>query len=599
MKIIIAADLPLDPAAESVMTPEPVVQPQPEPVQPQAPQPSPVPKAKAPKPKQNQDQLNNFYDKIDAIHRKFKETNDMSLIEVAANEINPEGRSLIQYLGGLYYFKASRRNVNLTPEDAEAAAYRALMSAFRAAAPGRIVKYIMQNLHNEMSEDRDLTSQQSSLRSDIRYRQLKDYLRWLARPELREYSGEPGQIDNDIMAKINKPDENGEIFTQAHAANEMYRRNKFKDHPVEGDPHGRRRVEFAFDSFVDYYNQVFQSEKSHWEQQLAAMTPEQRAVFARKEFKFRDRWDLLNVDPPHIAPKINTEVDLSARMKELKAQGGDLSVFKPPAQGADNPYWLSPEMMKRRDSKDLADLWARISNDVAGRQSVSIDDSNTGLQHISDEAKKPHPLQTVVDSPNNVLESIYNSILENKDAPMTNENRQLIKNRLNTILPFIDGPAGKAKKNPNFKKTFEYILEKLYGPTSKPMFKNRVTDDVTKYVLHEIGKDLASKFTKADALENRFRNTELEEAIQEYLPNIGVRHVAKDMVDTIDPEESEQMQSVAMGELMMDILNFIRDNKNYQEIMNLAGGHKAVAELKAFVRTANFLVNSRIIALRR
>jgi len=401
-----------------------------------------------------------------------------------------------------------------------------------------------------------------------------------------------GRIDEDIMDRIGSVDKDGQKFTPAHAAEEQRKRDTYMDQPVANDPHNRRRLEFALDGFSDFFSQTFASEKQQLEAELAQKPVQQRQQLANKSFSIASRWTLASIDPPVLEPKMHNTPTLNERMKELKGAGADMSHFGPrAADESPNPYWLSADMLAQTSPEVLGELWSKVTGRPA-EETISEEP----LGQYEDSRLRTHPLRKIEDSPNHVLENIFDSILDNKEVKP--RDRQTIKDRLDLILPYKVDPTGQSQKNPAFKKAMEYVINQLYGPDSKPLFNNRMLDDNTKHVLQLIGQDFANKFSRADALDTRFKNTELEEAIKERLPDMGFRHVDKGLIQYIDPDETEQMQSIAMGEMMSDILNFIRDNKHYQELLNISGSHKAVAELKRVIRTASFLALSKLI-LRR
>ncbi len=601
IRIIVAEDIQAEPVVEpAVSTPVQEVQPEPE-----------IPAAQTPlnrqrpAPKQtDKTKINQHYKNIDALHAAFKEelkncpvqpggtekvlnekAND--IFDQVTNAIAPNGETFLDWAAKVYYSSKKKFEPNLSTYDARNFARELILYGLIQYRPGTLIAGIQKDsLHKELSNEVGV-----SKKTEARYNTLKDYLLWLAHPENQDPNGK-GKVDEDLINKIGTVDENGQKFTPAHAAEEMRKRVQYLDVPVAGDEQGRNRIQYAKDAFADYFSTKFAGEKQQYEANLNAMPPNQRINFAKKDFHFADRWELVSVDPVSIQPKMSSQPTFNQRYNELKHSGADMSYFeKVKPDGTPNEFWINPEMLYEISPEVLNDLWSRATH-LAKPTTEAIE---VPLGTYEDTQNRTHPLRkSEDDNPNDVLENIFNSILDNPEGKIQDDGT--IKSRLGLIMPYKPAPNGIVQKNPAFKKSLDYVIDQLYGPNSKPLFRDRAMDDRTKHVLSLIGKDFAEKFNKSDVMsEQRFRNTNLEDAIQQYLPDIGLRYIDQDVLDDIDVDNIEQMKSIATGEIMTDILNFLRNDNNYAELQRMSGGNKAMAELKNIIRVAAFLAKSKII----
>ena len=616
MRIIIATEIPVETVEKE--NEEEIVQP---PVEVGKPFPAPEP-VSVPKPK---DERQEFYDKLDALHKQYVMTKDELLFEQIANLSFPDGRTVRNYLGKEYYRKHHPANRNLTQDQADQAGLIALFKALNRADPKKrfTLGYVDFGLQHEITGDPDVMPMMTSKYFGETYGRLVPYFQYLSNHERGEKKA--GQkIDDDIMGQYDE----GKIGPSAAAA-EQWKRDNYRDDVVPDDKEGRRRIQWASDHFKKAYEWVFDQEKQNEQKrlelflsknprvsrlgkdgQVAVLMTELRKPYIeiehrtandpkiRKISNSKIPWKLIQPMPPVLATNIDDADALSLRIKEIgeKTKGTEkqqaVSVFS----NQDSNFWLTPEMVSPRLGKGIGkELWEHFQTQQADQYQKSFE--VPFAEEPTTEAPKFERFRTEEeDNPNQNIETVYRSFLDDPFIERLQEEDpkalQTIQERLGLILPFEETKPGEYKLNLNFKPVLEHILTKLYGPGSRPITSNEDIDKRTKRVLNAIG----TKFI--ETIGEGFRPSAVEEDIAEDLPNIVVRNLTEEQKEDLDPDNAEQMQQVALAEVMKDIFDFIRDDQNHQEIVRMLG-RGTTASLLRMIRTAIIINRAEIMSMRR
>lgn len=601
MAIIIIADTLEEPQSQTLpvgQKAQPAIE---QPALKQPVQPSP-PSGKTP-PKEVSPVRQSFYDEINRLLAKYKQQPNDNIALKIMNLKLPEGAAAGQkikdWLSNVFQRTLASKGVKVSPEEGETASFDAILSMLRNAEPGALTGYLISAIEGgAMHYLRKRFSGEKNISGNVSegYGGLRDYFTFFLDPEKqKEMLSNPrkmkGKIDSDLLQKVN----NGEMKPQ-YAAAEQHRRDKFNDEVVNPET-GERRTQIAKDMFIKEYQSA-----------LSNTNPEViKSILQKLEQEQLKRVKIKRKLPPITLPPIpfrNDREYFIARniLEHLNPQ----SVAK--YDDKKSPLWLNGPMWdySRVGEKGIDARWDHAKNELsgAGRQNVhGVEETPANIStegpKFSDQAKKNYTVKDLLDS---TYEDILSSFEDPEDQQIIEERMQLVRPEIAEHHEGIDSHGERVvnittRKNPDFKRTIENIIENLYGAGSpqrmvgtRPVSATPDGENRTKELLYLIGMSFANRF---DSTPTGYLDTNIDQQINSIMSGGGIyfQHIQPKNHTDMD---NNRVYAFAVREIMEDVLLYLRDDENYnglvQELRNKAA--EFITSLKKFA----FITIAKIIA---
>lgn len=504
---------------------------------------------------------NAFYGKLNSLIDGFKKANpeDQSQwIDAVSNFEFDSGGGFLS-IGDWLASKMTARS----PEEAQNDAQLLIWKGLKNVKPnGNLIGWLKAALPHERHTGLSDLSSIDSERFKRAFSYLRPYLMFLKNPESPEAGARP--IDDDILLEYDR-----QAISAGEAAYKQANRSYFKDSVLD-QATGKTRLQFAREEF---------------EKAVSAIDPKWLKG-SNKEAVFADAKRILKQMNPQYVSLMENE---------------------------SSPYWFTSEMFAPRGiGKELLDIaWDKMR--AGSNLSLDAENAETGdTAHdaISTEQfeqfKNRNKEFTTRDKKTIIEEAPYEYLNLFDDDP---EQQEKIQDRLPAIQPFVpvkdrggnvitDGDKRmKMAENPEFEKNVLSIIERLYGSGSpprrildengRPKIVSKQIEQTTKDALWRIGQFYAKSLS--DDRDESKRADELGRELGPYLTQpLAFKHYDG------PPLREKQQYAFALREVMLDIMEFLGNDKNYAALTQ--SGQKAVAVLKREIRTAALLLISDIIA---
>jgi len=570
---------------------------------------------------------------LTALFQEYTKTKDHNIIEKILNKTLPDGDTVQNALWkrSKKYFREAGPSIgwNIVWEALETQAKK--IDKIRQSSPEHAeqalkdmqinVSYLLEVARNMAFKEQDLTRVEEPGRKQyiaVRTKPLENYM-------LQAMNRQ--NIDKDLLKRMDEGPglhNINEKLEPWEAAYLQYKRSELKDNidPKTGLPlfdvitgeyaspinaprydavtgklesPGKTRTFLSFDQLLnDSENTTFSEQKQQLhslavsELQKTGRTELDRHQIAALESKFSPKiaQDMLGIwyNSPLFRVKPNGDVYLATSSGQSKASLTTALInLLPPELKAKytdehSPYYLTGSMLvPKAHPKNIWDgilqknKMESTSLDVRPEESggpVSLEDASWKLQREK-AREEPGEEESVPLS----MKDAYTQILKDQEGNIEEEGK--IEPRLNILT-----------NTPNIKPAFQKIIENLYGINSPPLFKDIEVDSFMKNILRQA----AMIFVKNQISKKEDKN----------LTSSLITSLKKDP-DLFESRYSGevtniyQMAQIAIKEVMIDAMQYIANDNNYQELQRLVGS-KLAAMLVQIIRKAAFVATSRLLA---
>lgn len=415
-------------------------------------------------------------------------------------------------------------------------------------------------------------------------------------------------IDKDLLDDV----DNGVLEPQ-DAAWKQYKRKTWND--TEDPATGKSRIDTAKQMLQQAVDKLYSGPISELKAKVEDLVAKAKVdPMVKKKFdqhlkdvskRYPRHIQVKSVDPVEVGVPIESREDFNAYNNML----GKPKEFNDPK----SPYYLSGDMVESRMTPEmLSKMWGELN--LGPTTSIDTQEMEAGEGYgYNPSTEEGHALPKLQDQGNfsdkkkkMIIEQAPEEFLaEYNDDP---EIQQKIQDRLHLIQPYVpvrdkagnpimDGNRPRTAKNPQFKQAIESIVNSMYGPGSMP---RRVLDERgkpkstpkaeerTKDALFQIGQFFANSVD--DQRDEQMRLKELERSLAPYTQEpLALKHYDG------PPLKASQQYALALREVMLDMMDYLGNDKVAGALEQQLGRAPAVAEFKRWLRTATFIYINRII----